>query len=706
MNSMRSRWLERPTLHRGARARRFSWLELLYDIVAGSALVALGDALGRGPSTDAFVTFAVTFAALWLTWTAFTFYQNRFSADDLVHRLLVLVKLLAVSALGVAAPRVMLGDTRTFSLGYAVVQVVLASLYARTRGSVAEARTLTSYYALVHLLNAGVWLAASFTAGRWTFALWAIGLGLGFSFPVNRRSRELSLEHPPDVPHMTERYGLLTLVLLGLGLASALRSLAGKDDVLAFLAGGLAVLLAFCLFWLYFDDVAGSSIKGERGAPFVWVYAHLPLSLGLSATLAGVRNVAGAEGNAPLPEGSRWLLGGGLSLALLAMALIDSVTVRRHVELGDRARVNARIGAAFLSLLVAPLGASMSPIAFLALATAPSVAQVVFDLMMAPFVALLADGAEIPTEILTRFTPSVSPSSAPRRPARPTEAIRRGTPTELRRDLYFLFMEGPWSRLVLSLVFLYLTVNVVFAGLYLLEPGTITNARPGSFADAFFFSVQTFATIGYGGLAPASAYGNIIVTTEAAVSLLSTAVATGLMFAKAARPRSSTLFSRLMVLGPRNGVPTLMFRVGNARGNDVVDATISVTALKDDVSEEGHRMRLLHDIKLLRSRSPIFTMTWSVLHEIDQVSPLAGVDWSDPKGLVAIVVTLMGHDGTYGQTTYGRHIYYPEDVRVGHRFVDVTSQLEDGRLVIDYEKFHDTVPEDTGPVRSDPPSLG
>ncbi|HEX7669402.1 MAG TPA: low temperature requirement protein A, partial [Polyangiaceae bacterium] len=432
---MRNRWLERPTLHRTGRGRRFVWIELLHDLVAGSAFVALGDAMSRDPSTDAFVTFAVTFTAIWLTWTAFTFYQNRFFADDLAHRLLVLVKLLGVSALGLAAPRVMQGDTRAFSLGYTVIEVVLALLYGRTRGSVPEARSLTGYYALVHLLNAGVWLVAAFTEGRVTWALWAIGIGLGFSFPANRRSRQLQLEHPPDVRHMTERYGLLTLVLLGLGLASVIRTLAGREDLQTLIGAALAVLLAFCLFWLYFDDVAGSSIKGERGAPFVWVYSHLPLGLGLAGSLSGVRTIVAGAPDARVPEGARWLVAGGLCLSLLAMALIDSVTVRRHVELGDRARVNARIGAAFLSLLVAPLGAAMNAVEFLALAAAPSVAQVVFDLMMAPVVALLSDGTDVPTEIAVRGPAPAQNSSAPPRPARPAEAIRRGTPNELRRDL-------------------------------------------------------------------------------------------------------------------------------------------------------------------------------------------------------------------------------------------------------------------------------
>src|SRR5204863_5124610 len=95
-----------------------------------------------------------------------------------------------------------------------------------------------------------------------------------------------------------------------------------------------------------------------------------------------------------------------------------------------------------------------------------------------------------------------------------------------------------------------------------------------SFADAFYFSVQTFSTIGFGVLTPATPYGNLVVTAEAAVGLLGAALATGLMFAKATRPRSSALFSRVAIITRHDGIPTLIFRVGNARGNDVVDATI------------------------------------------------------------------------------------------------------------------------------------
>ena len=274
------------------------------------------------------------------------------------------------------------------------------------------------------------------------------------------------------------------------------------------------------------------------------------------------------------------------------------------------------------------------------------------------------------------------------------EVVRKGTPSELRRDLYFYLMEGSWFRVVASLGFLYLLANVVFAALYSLEPGCITNARTDSFADAFFFSVQTMSTIGYGHLSPATPYGNLIVTLQAGLCLILVALATGLMFAKASRPRASVMFSESIVLTTRYGKPTLMFRVGNARGNEIVDANLLVSVLCDEMTPEGDHMRRLYDLKLERSRQPFFRMTWSVMHTIDEESCLHGVDWTDEdQSFISIVAILTGHDGTYGQTVFARHIYTPPNLRIGHRFVNVISQLPDGRMMIDYERFHDTTPE-------------
>jgi inward rectifier potassium channel len=290
-----------------------------------------------------------------------------------------------------------------------------------------------------------------------------------------------------------------------------------------------------------------------------------------------------------------------------------------------------------------------------------------------------------------RAKKETQPSTAHRRDV--SEAVRKGAPSELRRDLYFFFMEGSWTRMIVSLLFMYVMVNVLFAGLYLLEPASIGVQSADAFGPAFAFSVQTMSTIGYGAMSPQTPYGDLIVTIEAAVGLLGVALATGLMFAKASRPRASVLFSNNILVNTMDGRRVLTFRVGNARGNEVVEASISVSVLRDHISPEGHSIRKVIDLPLERSRTPVFALSWVVFHVIDDESPLRDVDFGTCEGVFGFVVTMMGHDATYGMTTHARKTYWPEEVLVNHRFVDVLSQLADGRLMIDYAKFHDTEAE-------------
>lgn len=287
--------------------------------------------------------------------------------------------------------------------------------------------------------------------------------------------------------------------------------------------------------------------------------------------------------------------------------------------------------------------------------------------------------------------PSVVARRGPRRDV--TEAVRRNAPWALRQDAYTMFVDGPWWRLIILNVGLYVLINLIFAGLYLLDPGGVVGLEPGAFLDAFAFSVQTMTTIGYGAMSPTTPYTHLLVTVEAGIALIGVALLTGLAFAKMARPRSGVVFSDRLVLHDYNGQPSLLFRVGNARGNDVVEATVNVALMRDERSAEGISMRRLYDLELHRRRTPIFALTWTVLHVIDEDSPLFGVDPDNLEEQVAgIVVSMTGFDATYAQTVHSRKIYYPEDFRFGERFVDVLSQLPDGRILIDYQCFHDTEP--------------
>ena len=268
-----------------------------------------------------------------------------------------------------------------------------------------------------------------------------------------------------------------------------------------------------------------------------------------------------------------------------------------------------------------------------------------------------------------------------------------GLRTPWLRDLYHNLLILPWPIFLVVLAFVYLGLNIFFALLYLLDGDAIANARPGAFADAFFFSVETLSTIGYGQMSPATLYGHIVMTGEALVGLMLIAVAAGLMFARFSRPTARVLFSKVAVIAPHDGVPTLTLRLANVRRNQILEAQVSVTLVRDERTAEGEWMRRFYDLRLARHRSPIFAMTFTVMHEIDPTSPLSK---ATPSSLAAesaeIVVTVIGIDEVTVQPVYARASYLAHEVLWNRRFVDVFTETEAGRLAIDYRLFHDTEP--------------
>jgi inward rectifier potassium channel len=261
-------------------------------------------------------------------------------------------------------------------------------------------------------------------------------------------------------------------------------------------------------------------------------------------------------------------------------------------------------------------------------------------------------------------------------------------------DLYHSLLTLPWWAFLLGLAFVYLGLNVLFAMLYLRGDGAIANARPGAFSDAFFFSVETLSTIGYGQMSPATLYGNVVMTVEALFGLTLLAVVAGLVFARVSRPTARVIFSKVAVVTPYNGVPTLSFRLANERRNQILEAQVSVTLVRDERTAEGEWMRRFYDLQRARQRSPIFAMTFTVMHPIDPASPLWNATAASLTAEAAeIVVTVTGIDETLSQAVHARTSYLAHEVVWGHRFADVFTQTEDGRLAIDYRRFHDTEPD-------------
>ncbi|MBL4634161.1 MAG: low temperature requirement protein A [Kofleriaceae bacterium] len=700
---MRSRWFHVPSVHSPSQGneKKVGWLELFYDLIYVATFIQLGNALSLNLSISGALSFAGLMVPLWITWNAYTFYANRFDVDDLIHRLLVFVQMFAIGGMAVSVTQVFGGQTTQFAAFYAASRAVIVLFYLRTYWQQPDARDLTGAFSRSYGVGLALWLASCFLPTPWVYLCWALATFIDLVQPFGRAIRSMVDRYPPDILHMSERYGLLTLIVLGESFVKVLSSISEvsggpASSLIITCAMGLAIVTS--LWWIYFDDVAGSRIKANPMAGFAWIYAHIPMTIAAVATGVSIKKAVFFDLSTVAPEGYRWLLCSSLALVLFSVAAIDSVTERRQSEFGDRIRTGARLFSAFFVVLLAPVGAAMPSWIFLLLLAAICVAQVILDLLTAPLEAdeeMLREGVhQVWGSGQTEENDgqqTIAKSGVPPRPDFKS-SIRKGTPSELRRDIYFQLMDGSWTALFATLIFVFLLANGVFAGLYILEPNSIANTASQSFGDAFSFSVQTMSTIGYGTLSPETTYANILVTCQAIFGISFTAMATGLIFAKVSRPASSILFSNPILVTTFHGKPTLLFRVGNARGNEIVEASVSAAVFVNTVSPEGHALGRMFNLKLVRSNTPLFMFTWQVMHVIDEDSPLFGSDASSiADDIQLVVMSITGHDATYGQTIHGRKLYYPEHFQFDRRFVDVMTTLDDGRIMIDYTGFHNTI---------------
>ncbi|MGM3307165.1 ion channel [Anabaena sp. WFMT] len=263
------------------------------------------------------------------------------------------------------------------------------------------------------------------------------------------------------------------------------------------------------------------------------------------------------------------------------------------------------------------------------------------------------------------------------------------------RDPYHLLLTIPWSGFLILICIFYVAINTLFALAYRLGGDCIANAQPGSFLDAFFFSVQTLASIGYGAMYPTTTYANIIVTIEAMIGVVGIAVMTGLAFARFSRPTARVMFSRVAVIMPQEGLPTLLFRTANQRRNMILEAQIRLYLMRDEVNQDGASLRKIHDLKLVRSQTPNFSLSWTIMHIIDESSPLFGMtSESLVKTQSLLMVSVSGIDETVAQVVHARHSYAANDILWNSRFVDIMHRTPDGHRYVDYNYFHDVLPVD------------
>ncbi len=257
-------------------------------------------------------------------------------------------------------------------------------------------------------------------------------------------------------------------------------------------------------------------------------------------------------------------------------------------------------------------------------------------------------------------------------------------------DVFHQLMRMSWLRIAGLFVVCFMAFNLFYAGIFTLDPNGL-KAEPGStlpvFWRDFFFSVHTVATIGYGNVYPISVFSNAVVVVEISTGILFFALTTGIVFARFSRPTGRILFSQVAVIREVDGISRLMLRAANQRHNLIYSAAVEIAVLaNEDVG--GVTLRRFHDLKLVREKNPVFALTWTVMHIIDEDSPLR--DWQDGNAPqdAEIIVILSGYDESSGQTIYGRWAYGTDDLRWDSRFVDIIGLDENGTRTIDYSHFH------------------
>jgi len=274
------------------------------------------------------------------------------------------------------------------------------------------------------------------------------------------------------------------------------------------------------------------------------------------------------------------------------------------------------------------------------------------------------------------------------------EVIAEGLRLSFWADISHRCMTASWPAFIGGAALVFVAFNAVFAVFYWIGNQPIANVPGGAYIDYLYFSIETLSTAGYGDMHPQTHYGHFVAAVELFTGIFSMSLMTGLIFARFSRPRARLLFAENPVISIHDGKPSLMVRFANERHNIIGNATARVWMLRNELSLEGTPFRRFYELPLLRNEHPALALSWTLYHVLDEQSPLYGLDTDAFNRLeVSLMVVVSGYDVVAAQTVHARRTYRHSDIRFGHRYADILDTSEDGRIRIDYGRFHETVEE-------------
>jgi inward rectifier potassium channel len=272
------------------------------------------------------------------------------------------------------------------------------------------------------------------------------------------------------------------------------------------------------------------------------------------------------------------------------------------------------------------------------------------------------------------------------------EIITEGGRLSFWADISHRCMTASWPAFIGGAVLVFVVFNAIFALFYWIGDQPIANVPGGAYIDYLYFSIETLSTAGYGDMHPQTHYGHFVSAVELFTGIFSMSLMTGLIFARFSRPNARLLFANHPVISNQEGKPTLMIRFANERHNVIGNATARLWLLRDEVSREGGALRRFYELPLVRNEHPVLALSWTLYHVLSGESPLSGLDANDLAASgVSLVVVVSGYDVVAAQIVHARKSYDHSDILFGHRYADILDTTEDGRLRIDYGRFHETI---------------
>jgi low temperature requirement protein LtrA len=377
-------WFQPPQLRVGEgieeNSRRATWLELFFDLIFVVAVAQLANNLHKDTTIAGFTGFVILFIPIWWAWIGVTFYANRFDVDDVGNRILTGLQMLAIAALAINVHDGLGQSSIGFALSYVFIRVMLIFQYLRVAQSIPQARKMAIWYASGFAIAAFFWFVSIFIPLPYRLIFWMIGIAIDFVTPLS--ATHLQSHLLPNFEHLPERFGLFVIIVLGEAIVAVVNGVAEMQwQLMSVTFAVLGFCIAFSLWWIYFENVGGKALQaagtaGQIKVLQIWLYAHLPLVLGIAAAGIGVKHIILSDPMTELANSDRWLLCGSLSLCFAALAVLH----RTGVIFRCKARTKHRIAAAIALLVLAIAGSGLLPLAIVVLAAGISMFQVAQDL--------------------------------------------------------------------------------------------------------------------------------------------------------------------------------------------------------------------------------------------------------------------------------------------------------------------------------------